>query len=45
MQPTKGQVHYYTVLSQNILSVDDAELYELAGLAGVVFDPKIFKWV
>ena len=32
-----------THLSKNILTTDEAELYELSNLAGIVFDPNVFK--
>jgi hypothetical protein len=33
----------YTLLSKNVLTLDEAELYELSQLAGVTLDPNVFK--
>ncbi|XP_061188474.1 mitotic-spindle organizing protein 2-like [Saccostrea echinata] len=40
---TSDQFLQYTLLSKNVLSLDEQELYELSQLAGVVFDPSVFK--
>ena len=32
-----------TIQSKSVLSPDEAELYELTHLAGVIMDPKVFK--
>ncbi|XP_060072733.1 mitotic-spindle organizing protein 2B-like [Ylistrum balloti] len=36
---------HFTLLSKNVLSPEEQELYELADLAGVVVDPSVFKIV
>ncbi|OWF40287.1 mitotic-spindle organizing protein 2B-like [Mizuhopecten yessoensis] len=41
---TQNTMHF-TLLSQNVLSLEEEELYELADLAGVVIDPAVFKIV
>lgn len=33
----------YTLMSKNVLSLEEQELYELSQLAGVVLDPSVFK--
>ncbi|XP_071179563.1 mitotic-spindle organizing protein 2B-like [Mytilus edulis] len=33
----------YTLLSKNVLTLDEAELYELSQLAGITLDPNVFK--
>ena len=45
--PESGQhkLLQYTVVSKNVLTAEQAELYELCQLAGVVLDPNVFKWV
>lgn len=35
----------YTMYTKNVLTPDEAELYELSNLAGVVMDVKVFKIV
>lgn len=35
----------YTLMSKNVLSLEEQELYELSQLAGVVLDPSVFKSV
>lgn len=42
-QLAKSQTLRYTLLSKNVLTADEAELYELSNLAGIVFDPNVFK--
>ncbi|XP_074643346.1 mitotic-spindle organizing protein 2B-like [Tubulanus polymorphus] len=44
-QIAKSQTMKFTLLSKNVLSADEAELYELGHLAGVVMDPNLFKIV
>ncbi|XP_033729511.1 mitotic-spindle organizing protein 2-like [Pecten maximus] len=41
---TQSTMHF-TLLSKNVLSPEEQELYELADLAGVVIDPAVFKIV
>lgn len=43
MDKARSQTLRYTHLSKNVLSSDETELYELANLAGVTFDPNVFK--
>ena len=43
MQPGQGQTFHYTLVNQKALSPDDAELYELTNLAGIVIDQNVFK--
>lgn len=33
----------FTLMSKNVLSLEEQELYELSQLAGVVLDPSVFK--
>lgn len=33
----------YTLLSKNVLSLEEQELYEVSQLAGVILDPSVFK--
>lgn len=35
----------FTLMSKNVLSLEEQELYELSQLAGVVLDPSVFKSV
>ncbi|XP_069135205.1 mitotic-spindle organizing protein 2-like [Argopecten irradians] len=41
---TQSTMHF-TMLSKNVLSAEEQELYEVADLAGVVVDPSVFKIV
>jgi len=38
-----SQTTNFTLLSKNVLSPEEQELYELATLAGVVLDPSVYK--
>ena len=38
-----SQTLRYAIFTKNILTPEEAELYELANLAGVVADPRVFK--
>lgn len=40
---SQGQVMKFALLSKNVLSAEEAELYELAQLAGITLDPSVFK--
>lgn len=40
-----SEVLHYSAVSKNILTLEEADLYELCNLAGVVFDPTIFRIV
>ena len=37
------QILKFTLLSKNVLTPDECELYELSQLAGVTLDPQVFK--
>ncbi|CAH1802239.1 unnamed protein product [Owenia fusiformis] len=41
----KSEATYYTLQSQNVLSPDQTELFEMLHYAGVVIDPKVLKIV
>ncbi|KAK6183794.1 hypothetical protein SNE40_002425 [Patella caerulea] len=43
MASNKSEVLRYTLSSKNVLTPDEAELYELTQLAGVLTDPSVFK--
>ena len=40
---SKAQVLRHALLSRDVLSADEMELYELVHLSGVAMDPKVFK--
>ncbi|XP_066272709.1 mitotic-spindle organizing protein 2B-like [Branchiostoma lanceolatum] len=44
-QQAKSQTYNFMVLSKNILSGEEADLYELCNLAGITIDPHVFKIV
>jgi hypothetical protein len=42
-QVPRSQTLKYTLYSKNVLTPEETELYELSQLAGVVYDPEVFK--
>ncbi|XP_035690886.1 mitotic-spindle organizing protein 2B-like [Branchiostoma floridae] len=44
-QMAKSQTYNFMVLSKNVLSGEEADLYELCNLAGITMDPHVFKIV
>ena len=42
-QAPRSQTLKYTLYSKNVLTSEETELYELSQLAGVVYDPEVFK--
>ena len=41
----KGETLKYSIVNRKTLTGDEADLHELANLAGIVMDPNVFKWV
>ncbi|XP_019623654.1 PREDICTED: mitotic-spindle organizing protein 2-like [Branchiostoma belcheri] len=44
-QLAKSQTYNFMVLSKNVLSGEEADLFELCNLAGITMDPHVFKVV
>ncbi|XP_013405372.1 mitotic-spindle organizing protein 2-like [Lingula anatina] len=42
-QENQARTLKFTLLSKNVLSLEESELYELANQAGILIDPEVFK--